>query len=257
MADEKIRRENFKHGTITDNPLTSGASTINSAEFAGLATLAADEHKIIVLDPLAVAGDPEIVLVTAHAAASTAITATRGHDGTTARQHASGTAWVEAVTVAQHKMGAVAFATRASTSLTLNSTTWANLDTALDLVLKAKTNDIVEVHINGLYLGEAVSAFIEASAWDGAALQGAWGSGELTTSTGDGIPSCFATAAVALEVFSGRWMRRVTALDVAAGLLTIRWRYRTGSAANKTLLATAADPLHVIAVNHGPQQSTQ
>ncbi|RMF59091.1 MAG: hypothetical protein D6746_08795 [Bacteroidetes bacterium] len=55
----------------------------------------------LVLDPDGVNGDPEIVTVTAHSASGTTVTVTRGAEGTTARQHGSGTKWVLAATAAQ------------------------------------------------------------------------------------------------------------------------------------------------------------
>lgn len=88
----RVRTDNV-FGTITDNPLTSGATTMNSAGLANLAAVSSTEA-IITLDPNRVAGAPEIVVVTAHTGSATSATIQRGQFGTTARQHASGTAWV-------------------------------------------------------------------------------------------------------------------------------------------------------------------
>lgn len=88
----RVRTDNV-FGTITDNPLTSGATTMNSAGLANLAAVSSTEA-IIILDPNRVAGAPEIVVVTAHTGSATSATIQRGQFGTTARQHASGTAWV-------------------------------------------------------------------------------------------------------------------------------------------------------------------
>lgn len=89
---------NFLAGTITDNPLLIGATTINSANFANLPAVAAPNFMWLVLDPDASAGAPEIVKVTAHTASATSLTATRAQQSTTARQHASGTTWRVAAT---------------------------------------------------------------------------------------------------------------------------------------------------------------
>lgn len=97
--DVRIPNENvdFKTtltGTITDNPLTSTATTINSAGFASLpAVVASVPTTIIALDPSEVGGPREIVQVTSHTAAATSIVVTRGQQSTTARQHNVGTAW--------------------------------------------------------------------------------------------------------------------------------------------------------------------
>src|SRR5215207_447292 len=91
----------FKSGTITDAPLTLGATTINSAGFSALPTISTDSM-YLVLDPAGTAGTPEIVTVTTHTAAATSVTATRGQQaslgGSAARQHYVGTSWVAAFT---------------------------------------------------------------------------------------------------------------------------------------------------------------
>lgn len=82
-------------GTLTDNPLTNVATTMNSAGLANLAAIAS-QHAVITLDPLRAAGAPEIIVVTAHTGAATSATVARGAYGTSARQHAQGTLWVHA-----------------------------------------------------------------------------------------------------------------------------------------------------------------
>lgn len=85
-------------GTTTDNPLTNVSTTMNSAGLANLPAVSSN-HAVLVLDPLRVAGAPEIVVVTAHTGAATSATVTRGAYGTSARQHASGTAWIHGATI--------------------------------------------------------------------------------------------------------------------------------------------------------------
>lgn len=93
MANEARLRTNFISGTVTDNPLLIGATSLSSAGLASLATVDSTSHTLITLDPLGSAGAPEIVKVTAHTAAATTATIARAQDGTTARQHATGVAW--------------------------------------------------------------------------------------------------------------------------------------------------------------------
>lgn len=88
----RVRTDNV-FGTITDNPLTNVATTMNSAGLADLAAVSSKEA-FIILDPNRVSGAPEIVVVTAHTGAATSATIQRGQFGTAARQHAQGTAWV-------------------------------------------------------------------------------------------------------------------------------------------------------------------
>lgn len=91
-------RTNNVFGTVTDNPLLVGATTMNSAGLTNLDAVSS-AHALIILDPLRSAGAPEMVIVTAHTAAATSATITRGAYGTTARQHASGVLWVHAASI--------------------------------------------------------------------------------------------------------------------------------------------------------------
>lgn len=91
-------RTNNVFGTLTDNPLLVGATTMNGAGLANLAAVSS-AHALIILDPLRTAGAPEMVVATAHTAAATSATITRGAYGTTARQHAAGVLWVHAASI--------------------------------------------------------------------------------------------------------------------------------------------------------------
>lgn len=89
-------RTNNVFGTVSDNPLTSGATTLNSAGLANLAVVSGGDEAIIVLDPNRIGGAPEIVVVTAHTGSATSATITRAQFGTSARGHAQGTEWEHA-----------------------------------------------------------------------------------------------------------------------------------------------------------------
>ncbi len=93
MANEIRLRNNNISGTITDNPLTNVATTINSPGFVDLPTVTAVNHLILILDPLEINGTAEIVQVTAHTAAASSVTVVRGFDGSSARAHILGTTW--------------------------------------------------------------------------------------------------------------------------------------------------------------------
>lgn len=88
-------RDNGVFGNITDNPLTAGATSFNSADLSDLSIVLAN-HALVTLDPLREFGDPEIVMVTAHTAAATVATIQRGMFGTVARDHPVNTLWVHA-----------------------------------------------------------------------------------------------------------------------------------------------------------------
>ena len=92
-------RENFVRGTVDDDPLTSGATTLNSAGLADLPVVTSPDIAIIVLDPNEDNGEPEVVHVTAHSASATTATILRAQESTSARSHPMGSSWLHAPTV--------------------------------------------------------------------------------------------------------------------------------------------------------------
>jgi len=114
MANEQRVRGNNAQGTVSDNPLTAGATTLNSAGLANFPAVSAAQHAVIVLDPLRTAGAPEIITVTAHTAAATSATVLRGQYGTAARSHNQNTMWVHPTTI-DDLIGIYTSATRPST----------------------------------------------------------------------------------------------------------------------------------------------
>lgn len=92
-------RSNFQAGTLSGS-ITNSATSISSAAFAALPAVVAPDVLVITLDQAGLGGASEIVRVTAHTALSTSVTVTRGQEGTAARSHASGIAWVHAPTAA-------------------------------------------------------------------------------------------------------------------------------------------------------------
>src|SRR3990172_3204400 len=88
----------FLSGTITDNPLSAVATTINSAALANLPAIASPDIAVLVLDPAGSAGAPEVVWVTAHTGSATSATILRAQEGTSAREHASTIPWVHGPT---------------------------------------------------------------------------------------------------------------------------------------------------------------
>lgn len=85
--------QNFLSGTL-DSTLLSGGNGITSSELSDMVVVTGGDTMTLVLDPLGASGDPEVVTVTTHTASSSSATVTRAQEGTTARQHNAGTAWV-------------------------------------------------------------------------------------------------------------------------------------------------------------------
>lgn len=91
------QRQNFISGTLSAQLLTAG-TTMSSVRLADIGTITSGEVAVIVLDPLAINGDPEIIHVTAHTSGLNTATVLRAQEGTVARDHPSGTTWKHAPT---------------------------------------------------------------------------------------------------------------------------------------------------------------
>lgn len=114
MANEiRLRRNNIS-GAITDNPLTVGATTINSPGFVDLPVVDSTNHLVLILDPLEVAGAAEIVRVTAHSASASSLTVVRGAEGSSPRQHAATTTWFHGPVASDTSLSDVTSGTRPS-----------------------------------------------------------------------------------------------------------------------------------------------
>lgn len=91
---------NLQSGVLSADPGTG--VTLASGNFANLPLVAAPHTMRLCLDPDGVAGTPEIVVVTAHAAFATTCTVTRGaeaaYGGFAARAHAVDTLWRHVIT---------------------------------------------------------------------------------------------------------------------------------------------------------------
>lgn len=126
-------RTAFLSGTITDNPLTNVATTLNSAALASLPEIASPDIAVLVLDPTGSAGAPEVIYVTAHTAAATSATVVRAREGSAARQHASGIAWVHGPTLYDYKGWRLEGSN--TSEQTMASTTAADLVTITGLLI--------------------------------------------------------------------------------------------------------------------------
>ena len=169
-------------------------------------------------------------------------------EGTTAVAVPIGTKCIHGPTVRDFQTSA--HARRTSGNLTLNSTSWANLDTGLDLVLPAYAGDVVEVGLTARWNNESVFVGLDAVSlvsgspvvtWSQNAAEGALALGVGGWEGWNGYGSV-----------GGSVLKLIAATDLTSGVLTIRFRYRTNTAANKLLYAST-DPLNVFAINHGPQ----
>lgn len=92
-------RENLVNGFVDDDPLTSGALTLNSSGLADLPEVTGGDTAAITLDPEnKQGGGKEIVYVTAHTASATSATISRSQEDTSAVEFPQGTKWVHTPT---------------------------------------------------------------------------------------------------------------------------------------------------------------
>lgn len=145
-------------------------------------------------------------------------------------------------------IGASAKATRTAGDLTLNSTTWANVDTGLDLVIPAVVGDWIEVSVSGVFSTEVVNARLDAVSMVAGSPVNSWADDAAPDNTHNGVGAWAGFSGFACAV-GGSIIRQVAAGDLSGGNVTLRLRYRTVTALNKTLFASAINPLSFMAHN--------
>lgn len=129
---------NFSVGALSASAGIADTS-LSSAGFAALPSVAAPYELRVTLDPDAEYGDPEIVAVTAHSTSASTVTVTRAQDGTAARVHPDATRWRAAI-VASHldvPRGRLAIVTTQSTVTGITNTAtwtdWAGMSFSVDV----------------------------------------------------------------------------------------------------------------------------
>lgn len=142
-------------------------------------------------------------------------------------------------------------ARRTSGNLTLNSTTWANVDTGLDLVVPAQAGDVLHASFSGLWGGEAVAGVIDVATIVAGSPVNYFGSAGGASGLGLGGLFGPSTTDAGSENFpiGGAAQYAVQSGDISGGTVTLRLRYRTGSASNKTLFGTTDIPFQWSVVN--------
>lgn len=136
-------RTAFVSGTILNNPLAIGDVTLSSAALSSLAAVVAPDVALLILDPAGSAGAPEVVTVTAHTAAATTATITRGSEGSVARQHATGIPWVHGATTYDFLQGPQIVGSN-SAEVTSTSTSAVDLLTISNLNIPVTSGVIIK-----------------------------------------------------------------------------------------------------------------
>lgn len=143
MANELRIRANFQAGVIDDNPLLIGATTLNSTLLATLPVIGSTNHLVLILDPLASAGAPEIIYVTAHTASATSATIARGKESSTARAHNQNVSWIHS-TIASDYPVSKTYTVPTSTTVT-SSSTLASFATPISVGVDVVSGQVVDV----------------------------------------------------------------------------------------------------------------
>ena len=145
-----------------------------------------------------------------------------------------------------------ATARRTSGNLTLNSTNWADANTALDLTLNAAVGDVIEFSLSALSANEAVILMLDAvTVVAGSPVTSFCTGSAVVAATTEGVQAWYSPASVTSNL-AGVAFLTLGAGDVSGGTVVLRLRYRTASATNKGLVALANNPLVVAAKNLGP-----
>ena len=138
-------------------------------------------------------------------------------------------------------------------NLTLNSTSWANLSTATDLTLAAEAGDVVEVGISALVDANGPTGpdlYLDAVTLVSTTVTNSFASNGAVDASGQGILGWRANPNV-LASLGCPFFYKLVSGDVSGGNVTIRFRYRTSAAANRTMFATSGIRAVFTARNHG------
>jgi hypothetical protein len=252
MANEKRKRQMFIGGLVENNPLASGGTQLDSAALSSITGgVASTEHMAIVLDPDGIDGAPEVAYITDLTASATSTGATgllRGQEGTTARAHLRDIPWVHAPTLRECVTSDFyTYDTGSASNFTMNSTSWVDLTTN-DLVVPGWPGDILELGFNAFVDSQVVSARLGFQTRV---------SGAGVAEIGDGnYGSWHLEDNGQREQVAGVAQYLVVSGDVSSGTITLRPRYKTGSATNRTLFANNnanGQRLHYWVKNLGPE----
>jgi hypothetical protein len=146
------------------------------------------------------------------------------------------------------------FFTRTAGNLTLNSTAWADLPTIAatwDAVLAAQVGDVIECSVSAVWGGEVVYGSLDVVTMVSSAPVNAFGGSATSGSLGSGVGAWQGPPSVN-DGSGGPVLRTMVGADLSAGTVTLRLRYRTSTATNKTLFASADNSFQFYAKNLGP-----
>lgn len=145
------------------------------------------------------------------------------------------------------------FITRTSGNMTLNSTSWANVDNGLDIVLVAQAGDVIEVGGGWLIENQNPDLFTDVATIVSGIPVNYFGTQGAESATSQGIHGWYGLGGGVYMSVGGGDMKELVSGDISSGTVTLRLRYRTLSAANRVVRATADNPFRWWAKNLGPK----
>jgi hypothetical protein len=280
MANEIRVRPNFCSGTITNNPLAAGGTTLNSAALANLPAIGSSEHCVLVLDPLGAGAGPEIVHVTAHTASATSATIARGREGTTGVQHATGTAWIAGPVASDYLSVVSSSATRPSTTglpyegqliyqqdtkqllgYTTSTTGWQEpwslpwgivgyaSRTSNVTGIGTSATDVTSLSVTATYVA---NRRIKITAFGGLASGGTGDSGVLYIRESTTTLQSASTASGALSSFAGAALCPIVIVTPTAGSHTYKVSASQTNATTGTFTASSTAPGFILIEDIGP-----
>lgn len=248
MANEKRSRTNLAAGALSAS-LAIGGTTMSSAGLADLGVIDTTNHAAITLfvaDSNGRITSKEIVYVTAHTAAATTATIVRAQEGTTAAAWSAGATWAHAGTT-RDLAGKAAHAKRTSGNFTTANTgvgTFTVIDSGLDLTLPAQAGDLVQVGLDCFAARTTGDISFDFGTLVSGSIVNRWAGGSA------GIQGAY--AALTGTPVNAAYFRTLVSGDITAGTVVVRLLYATAGA-SQTIFAVTANPLHVWAMNYGPQ----
>lgn len=246
MPDELRRKHNLLQSTLGaalgagDTAITFAAALQEGG--VNIATLAANEH-------IAMTVDDEVVWLTEYTAGATAGTIARGKENTAAAAHANGAKIYSALT----KRDVLYFdkKSRMTTSLTISNTVWTNVDTGMDITLKADVGDWIEVNASGIWDNQGNDAYMDVVSVVGGTPINSWGQGGAIRTDDQGIVAWRGTS-TQYGVIGGAIAKQIVAGDLSGGTVLLRLRMRGSSVSSHVLFTTQQIPFHWHAKNLGP-----
>lgn len=237
-------------------------AALTHANGTAVPTLTGSEHFMLsILDPNGFVS--EIVKVTAYASGGTSATVVRGQGGTAAVAHADGAVVINAPTIRDYAptdfamvrittSGDLQVQNSAVTSLAAAAP--LNTAAALDLVLAADVDDVIEVGINAYHAATAILVCLDVYTMVGGAQVNPFGAGLVGGSaTLVGIPGWLGSGASSTAVPIGSPVfRKLVSGDLSSGTVTLRPYSAKNNGTARGMSATANAPLTFWARNLGP-----